>query len=115
MGFEEKRNLNELSIAELLELADETRDVEILRELSNHEKVIIRGEVALNPYTPEDIIQEYAQNGTYYIKKAVIKRYRGNRLLISEKSLDVLETLAQDDSDEISDWALAIISSYNKR
>ena len=114
MGYTQVKSLNEMSVAELLELANETRSEGILRQLAKSEKVIIRGEVALNCNTPEDVIRYFADNDTKYIKQIILKRFKENKKMPSKEMLEILKILAEDEAEEIRESALVLMSTqYN--
>lgn len=112
MGYTQVKSLNEMSVAELLELANETRSEGILRQLAKSEKVIIRGEVALNSNTPEDVIRYFAENDTKYIKQIILKRFKENKKMPSKEMLEILKILAEDEAEEIRESALVLMSTH---
>ena len=92
------KDISGLDYDHILDIADVTRDQDIIRELSKHERPYVRALIARNKNTPEAIRRELSYDPAAEVRQWVAVRTTDQ---------DILARLSQD-SDEAVRWAVAM-------
>lgn len=72
-------DLSKLNLEEKMNLAEETEDSEILRELAKESSLAILVIVAANEFTPKEILDKLSQSPSMFVKNAVSKNPSANQ------------------------------------